>query len=65
MMKIMAAGRLLSGSHGHYMELNLGFFLQMGAYMSSDFQAGESGGFLGLVCRENEDSGPDFHDGGS
>jgi len=49
MEKTTAARMRIWAAYERYMGLNLGLFWQNGVYLSSDFRAGESGGFLGVV----------------
>jgi hypothetical protein len=46
--KMTAARTRIWGCKGHYMELNLGTFGQMGAYKWPDFRGGKLEGFTGV-----------------
>jgi len=49
-----AAGRPLWAVYGHYIELNLGLFLQIKRYFSPDLFPVESDGFTGVFWGEGE-----------
>jgi len=61
--KIEAAGTRIWPANGHYMGLNLGVFLQIVAYLSMEFWAGESGDIAGPDLPMDGHTGRIFYDG--